>query len=292
MLQLQLIALYDYVCQCYDRHPDLHSHRQSNNYCPDFTDQELMTIYLFGLLEQRFTLKQTYKYIRHHWADWFPKMPSYQAVNYRINAINDHFAPLIEGLILQISQSPALADVRLTDSLPIILSKRPNAARVATDIADKGYCSTKRLYYHGFKLHLIAVDRLAKMPLPERMQFTKASVNDLTALRAELPYLPPGCLVGDKAYASAPLREQLAVEQQVRLCTPVKLHKGQKRLDAADQGYSTYVSRMRQPIESLFNWLIEKTQIQCGAKIRSEKGALLHCLGRLAVGLYIMLFNP
>ena len=44
-------------------------------------------------------------------------------------------------------------------------------------------------------------------------------------------------------------------------------------------------------ITLLFNWLIEKTQIQSGAKIRSEKGALLHCLGRLAAGLHIMLFN-
>ena len=289
--ELQLIALYDYVCRCYDTNPDLHSHRQSNNYCPNFTDQELMTIYLFGLIEHRFTLSQTYKYITDHWADWFPRLPSYQAVNYRINTIGEHFLPLIEALVGQIQQQPALIDVRLTDSLPIILSKRPNSARVALDMADKGYCSTKKLYYHGFKLHLIAVDRLQKMPLPERIQFTKASVNDLTALRAELAYLPPGCLVGDKAYASAPLSEGLAAHRQLTLCTPVKLKKGQKRLDAADKGYSTYVSRMRQPIESLFNWFIEKTQIQCGAKIRSEKGALLHCLGRLAAGLYIMLFN-
>ena len=181
--------------------------------------------------------------------------------------------------------------MRLTDSLPILLSKRPDSARVATDLADKGYCSTKKFYYHGFKLHLIALDHLAKMPLPERIQFTAASVNDLTALRAELPYLPPGCLVADKAYASAPLSQQLAAEQSITICTPVKLKRDQKRLDAADKGYSTYVSRMRQSIESLFNWLIEKTPIQNGSKIRWEKGALLHCMGRLAAGLYIMLFN-
>jgi len=292
MLQLQLIALYEYVCHCYDTHPGLHTHRRSNNYCPSFTDQELMTIYLFGLIEQRFTLSQTYKYIAEHWASWFPQLPSYQAVNNRINAISDHFLPLIEGLVEQIQQQPTLADVRLTDSLPIILSKRPLSARVAPALADKGYCATKKLYYHGLKLHLIAVDRLQQMPLPERIQFTKASVNDLTALRAELPYLSPGCLVGDKAYGSASLREQLMADQQLVLCTPVKLQKGQKRLDSAEKGYSTYVSRMRQPIESFFNWLIEKTQIQCGAKVRSEKGALLHCIGRLAAGLYILLFNP
>ena len=58
----------------------IYPHRQSNNYCPNFTDQELMTIYLFGLIEQRFTLSQTYKYICNHWLDWFPQLPSYQAV--------------------------------------------------------------------------------------------------------------------------------------------------------------------------------------------------------------------
>lgn len=292
MLQLQLIALYDYVCRCYDTNSDLYFHRQSNNDQPEFTDQELMTIYLFGLIEQRNSLSRTYKYITDHWADWFPKLPSYQAVNRRLNAINDHFPLLIADLITQTQHWPALRDVRLTDSLPILLSKRPDSARVATDIADKGYCSTKKLYYHGFKLHLIAVDRLAKMPLPERIQFTAASVHDLTALRAELPYLSGGCLVADKAYQSAPLSEQLAAQQDLLLHTPVKLKKGQKRLDPADKGYSTYVSRMRQPIESLFNWLIETAQIQNGAKIRSEKGALLHCLGRLAAALYVMVFNP
>jgi len=182
--------------------------------------------------------------------------------------------------------------VRLTDSLPIILSKRPNSARVAQQIADKGYCPTKQLYYHGLKLHVVGVDRLAAMPIPERIQFSKASVHDLTALRDYVAYLPQGCLVGDKAYWSAPLKEHLLAGQDLNLLTPVKLKKGQKRLDAAEKLFSSYVSRMRQPIESLFNWLIEHTQIQNASKVRSEKGALLHCLGRLAAGLYCLVFNP
>ncbi|GAB3225609.1 hypothetical protein [Spirosoma arcticum] len=98
--------------------------------------------------------------------------------------------------------------------------------------------------------------------------------------------------MGDKAYWSASLNEHLLAQQQLDLFTPVKLKKDQKRLDAADRLFSSYVSRMRQPIESLFNWLIEHTQIQTGSKVRSEKGALLHCMGRLAAGLYILVFNP
>ncbi len=88
-----------------------------------------MTIYLYGLIEQRFTLSQTYKYVGDHWLGWFPQLPFCQAANNRINAISSHFQPLIEGLMRQIKRLPALADVRLTDSLPIILSKRPVGPR-------------------------------------------------------------------------------------------------------------------------------------------------------------------
>lgn len=292
MLQLQLIALYDYVCRCYDTHLGLHFQRQSNNYKPDFTDQELMTIYIFGILQGRFTMQRTYDYIQQHWADWFPQLPSYQAVNNRLNQMNWHFELLADQLTTSLADWPALRDVRLTDALPIILSKRPDSACVARQIADKGFCSTKKLFYHGFKLHLVGVDRLATLPLPERMQFSKASINDLTALRQYVAYLPPGCLVGDKAYCSAPLKEQLLADQHLTLLTGVKLKKGQKRLEPADKLFSSYVSRMRQPIESLFNWFIEHTQLQCASKVRSEKGALLHCFGRLAAGLYILVFNP
>jgi len=40
---------------------------------------------------------------------------------------------------------------------------------------------------------------------------------------------------------------------------------------AADKIFSTAVSRLGQPIESLFNWLIEKTDIQRASKVRSTK---------------------
>jgi len=180
--------------------------------------------------------------------------------------------------------------VCLTDSLPIILSKRPYQAKVALGIADKGFCSTKDLYYHGVKFHFLGPDRYGKMPLPEQMQFTPASANDLTVLKTLLPRLYNRWVVGDKIFASTPTNEQLAA-QQVQILTPIKLKKGQKRLDAAHQYLSTYVSSIRQPVESFFNWLIEKTQIQSASKVRSEKGLWLHCYGRIAAALIGLVFN-
>jgi hypothetical protein len=73
------------------------------------------------------------------------------------------------------------------------------------------------------------------------------------------------------------------------LFTPVKKEKEQTHLDAADQWLSTAISQVRQPIESFFNWIYEKTGIQIASKVRSYKGLMVHVFGRLSAALFIML---
>ncbi len=63
--------------------------------------------------------------------------------------------------------------------------------------------------------------------------------------------------------------------------------KGQLEIDkqrnkAADDLFSKAVSKVRQPIEALFNWLIEKTDIQRASKVRSTKGLMVHVFGKIA----------
>tara|TARA_R110002049_G_scaffold122465_2_gene277292 strand:- start:2553 stop:2753 length:201 start_codon:yes stop_codon:yes gene_type:complete len=41
-------------------------------------------------------------------------------------------------------------------------------------------------------------------------------------------------------------------------------------------------SKIRQPIEALFSWLIEKSDIQKASKVRAAKGLTLHAYGRPA----------
>jgi hypothetical protein len=79
------------------------------------------------------------------------------------------------------------------------------------------------------------------------------------------------------------------------MLTPVKAVKGMpevlKKFDrAATDLYSRAVSRIRQPVESLFNWLIEKADIQKASKVRSTKGLTLHAYGRLAAAYITLLF--
>jgi len=51
------------------------------------------------------------------------------------------------------------------------------------------------------------------------------------------------------------------------------------------------VSRIRQPIESLFSWIDAKTGIQCASKVRSYQGLVVHVFGRLAGAMLILALN-
>ncbi len=52
-----------------------------------------------------------------------------------------------------------------------------------------------------------------------------------------------------------------------------------QRLKAADDLFSTAVSKVRQPVEAIFNWLIEEIDIQKASKVRSTKGLMVHAFG-------------
>ncbi len=78
----------------------------------------------------------------------------------------------------------------------------------------------------------------------------------------------------------------------MRLYTPIKKKKGPKELALTDRVYSQIVSQVRQPIESFFNWIQEKTGIELASKVRSYKGLMVHVFGRLAAAMFMLAFNP
>ena len=84
-------------------------------------------------------------------------------------------------------------------------------------------------------------------------------------------------------------------EKSSVMLTPVKAIKGQtiqerQRNKAADDLFSKAVSKVRQPIESFFNWLIEKTDFQKASKVRSTKGLMVHVFGKMAAAFINLIF--
>ena len=50
---IKLVKIYDYVCEKYEQELKYHCERFTNNNQPVFTDQEIITIYLFALYEEQ-----------------------------------------------------------------------------------------------------------------------------------------------------------------------------------------------------------------------------------------------
>ena len=182
---------------------------------------------------------------------------------------------------------PSLKDW-VVDSLPIILAgpRRSGRARVAKELADKGFCASKDLYFYGVKLHCVGQLRSHTLPKIAFVGLAPASVNDHTMFEQISAELTPGRIFADKAYKDKEHTENLAA-RHITLLTPLKKAKGLFTWPSGET-FSSWVSQMRQPIESLFNAIIEKTGIQIASKVRSTAGLLVHTFGKLAAAIIQM----
>lgn len=291
---IKLIKIYFYICDQWEADLKYLCERFSNNNQPGLTDQEIMTIYLYAMdQEKHWTIKQIYQFADLYLRSWFPHLGSYASFNNRLNRLYEAFRKLACTLLEQNQPGDCILDQSLLDSMPIITCSGKRAGKVARDIADKGYCPTKIGYYYGLKLHAIGFRRMGKLPFPEQILLTEASESDINVYKQTWSEIPDRVLFGDKGYMDIDFNQQKMKDYQLEMLTPVKEVKGmedqhKQRIKAANDLFSTAVSRIRQPIESLFNWLIQKTNIQMASTVRSTKGLLVHAYGRLAAA-YISL---
>jgi len=291
-MDIQLIQLYVLVCHVYDTRSETCFQRLSNNAKPQFTDQELVTIYLFGHLQGVFKKKAIHRLINDYWRHFFPHLPAYQTFVARLNLLEPTFQA-IGGYLQELLAETRQPEIdHVVDSVPVMLAQGGHAytARVARDVADVGYCASKRTYFHGVRLHAVAQKRSGSMPLPAHIWLREGSCHDVESIRHQDIYLPNSSLIGDKAFLD-PTFQQMLKAHQTTLYAPKRKPKG-KELTAPEKYYNQLVSRLRQPIESLFNWLIDKTDIQRAGTVRSTEGLMLHCFGKLTVAFYLLVFNP
>src|SRR5947209_11573467 len=218
-----LIEIYLFVCQTYDTSSKTCYQRLGNNSKPEFTDQELITIWFFAHLEGCFEKKKMHTLILKYWRNWFPRLPSYQTFVLRLNRLEPAFQTF--GMVLSgalaAQHTPELD--HLVDSLPVMLARHGHSyrARVGREVADAGYCAAKKTRFHGVHLHCIAQRRAGSLPLPSQVWLCAASHHDSKAFIGQRPALPATELFGDLAYPTPQIISHLK-KQQTRLIAPQK----------------------------------------------------------------------
>ena len=293
---LKLVKIYVYICKRFEEDLRYSCERFSNNNIQELTDQEIMTIYLFVISEeQKFKVKQIHRFSNEYLRSWFPNLKSYSAFSNRLNRLSETFRLLIDPLLSQYQPEDCILTQSLLDSMPIVTCSGKRSGKVAPEITDKTYCSTKNMWYFGLKLHVLGFRREKQLPFPEQIIVTPASVCDLNVFKESWSKLDNRCFFGDKIYYDKEFFHKLDKEMNSTMLTPVKGIKGftdwDKQYDrAANDLFSKAVSAVRQPIEAFFNWLIEKTDFQSASKVRSTKGLMVHVFGKIAAAFISLIF--
>ena len=288
MRELEFIGLYCAVCHHYDSTLASYAQRTSNNFCPKFSDEECIATLIWGIANQKFDVKRCYEFIKDFYSDWFPNLPSYQTYNKRICFLADAFKSLAGVLLAKFGLDESHADF-IYDSMPIVVAgaSRSSSARVAPELCNKGYNASKKMWYYGVKLHILAQGNYKAMPTPAVMTISKASEHDLSIADQMLDDVKNIRVFADMALLDKEWQTQMMTENNVEIITPVKREKGQECLSSADRLFSCAVSSVKQAIESLNNWIIEKTNIQRASKVRSAEGLCVFLFARIACACFM-----
>ena len=236
---------------------------------------------LWGIAERKFEVKACYDFIKDYWSEWFPDLPAYQNFNRRVCNLHDVFRQICSFLITESGINPAFIDYML-DSMPVIVAneKRSGSAKTASEICNKGYCASKGFYYYGVKLHVFAQKQPSTLPIPFAAWMTPASDADINSARENIDFISDINLFADKAYIDKEWKAELA-SKNISLVTPTKLQKGQSELKLGEAIINTAISAIKQPLESFFGWLQEKTNIHIASKVRSLNGLIAFVFARL-----------
>lgn len=281
----RLIALYLKISDHFTQNIWVNCQRFTNGGYKRCCDEEILTIYIVGVLSGFRDIKSIHSYATAHLTLYFPGLPKYAAFVYRVSRLSEAFRLLIEVI-----QSKRVSEedegFYLVDSFPIVLAKGQHAytAVVASEIASKSYNSTKKMYYYGVKAHVVARRREGTLPEIEIIMLDGAGRQDGPSFDLMRPMMQNNLVFADKAY-KRPDEKMIELTQELKVITPTIKERGQKVLTPQQAIFSKAVARIRQPIETLFSWIQRKTGLQDASLVRSSAGLASHIFGKLAAAL-------
>lgn len=279
--EVRLITLYLKISEYYRTDIYVCCERFSNGGYKRCTDEEILTVYLFGILSNFKNAKVIHKYALSHLKHYFPGLPGYSGFIHRVNRMSEAFKVLSNSIQSERTKTEE-EELFLVDSFPIALTKGQHAytARVAKEVASTGYNATKKMYFYGVKAHVVARRQEGTLPEIEQLFIDEASKHDGPVFDQFRPMLHDCTVVADKAY-KRPDEHIIEQKQNLKVMTPPMKAKGQE-LTKEQAKIAKALAKIRQPIETLFGWIQRKTSIQDASLVRSVCGLTTHVFSKLS----------
>jgi len=180
---------------------------------PQLADSEVLTMEIVGEILGFDTDKDIFGFFRNFYSHYFPKLTC------RVTFAR-HAAALwlVKQELFKHITDEFKDVVQVIDSFPIPVCRfvRARFSRLFKDVAAYGK-ETGNQNFYGFRLHA----KINSLGMIQRFELAPANVHDIKLL----PELAPddsGMLLGDRAYLSGPLKQQLIEQQGLELSIPTK----------------------------------------------------------------------
>lgn len=246
-----------------------------------YPDKDILKIDMLMHLTGKRGETEILREIDRHYQTYFEQVPGQSRLWYRIRQA----LPLLERFRCHLRDQLGVEwdDIRILDSCPIpvaVSNARPGRGN-GFDLADGGYCASKKLSYLGFKLGLL----ITPQGIPDVYDLFSARPHDVNLLEDLLGDSWDIIALGDKGFISDPKRETLAADQNILLITYRRSNQKQQNSPLEQWALNTY----RRLIETIFSQLDGHMHIQnTGAK--TDVGLVKRVMGivtAFTLGIYL-----
>ena len=250
---------------------------------PKFSDLEVMSLSLTAEYLSIDSENHLYAKLRSDYADHFPQLIDRTNFNRR----KRHLAALL--LVVQHRLAACLTegeDTFVIDSEPLPICRFSRASRckscqeVDWALPSFGYCASQKQPYFGYKFHAV----VSPQGVIKQFDLSSAHHHDIGFLKDVTLHLSNCRLIGDKAYLSAPIQQQLQQSNGIQLFTPMKRNQKDYRPLAKP------FRRLRKRIETVFSQLDDQFNLKRNLAI-TFLGLKARTLTKVAAFTLIQFFN-
>jgi hypothetical protein len=246
-----------------------------------YPDNDILKIDMLMHLTGKRGETEILREIDRHYSSYFEQVPGQSRLWHRIRQA----LPLIERFRCYLRDQLGVdeEDIRILDScpIPVAVSKSRPGRGNGFDLAEGGYCASKKLSYLGFKLGLL----ITVHGIPDIYDLFTARPHDINLLEDLLGHRWDIIALGDKGFINDPQRETLAQDQNILLITYRRSNQKHQNSPLEQWALHAY----RQLIETIYSQLDGHMHIQnTGAK--TDVGLVKRVMGivtAFTLGIYL-----
>lgn len=222
---------------------------------PALSDVEIITMQIVGEFLELDSDKNIWKYFKHNWLEWFPKLGSYP--NFCKHCAN--LWQVNQQIMAKLKSNSGTDNIHFIDGFPIAVCRYARAKRHKNfkGYAEFSYCAAKQEKYYGFKGHIVI--NFSGMIT----DYTFAPANcDERDVAPEITQNIYGLLGADKGYLRPDLKQYYEFND-VDLQTPFR----KNMVDLRPKESIRILMNARRKIETVIGQLTERFHIQ---KVRAK----------------------